>query len=416
MSDVRKQEEKSRPRLLFLCQNAPYPPHGGQQIKSLNTLRILAREYDVRVLSFYRRAIHPSPEQRDRAQIELSKVGPTQLFPIEGEHDAARKVQDHAKSLVSGRPYVWHGYRSGAFASALRATLNEYRPDLVHLDTLDLARYLPELDLHRTVVSHHNIESMLLRRRAGGMPRLVRPYVRLQADRLEELERTWCPKVAHNWAVSPSDGEELTRVAPDASWGVFPNGVDTKELRPGTAERDQDIDVLFIGGVTWFPNTDGMKFFADDVIPRLRDVLGKPSVVWVGRASEEMQRSQAAKGIEMTGYVEDIRPWVARAKVFIVPLRIGGGTRLKILDAWALGKAVVSTAIGCEGLEARADENIVIADSADAFANAIVRVIRDDALRERLERAARATAETLYDWQVIGDAVLPKYREILEAS
>lgn len=403
----------TRPRLLFLCQNAPYPPHGGQQIKSLNTLRILARDFDVRVLAFFRRAIHPTEEHRERARSELSTIGPTELFSIRGEHDPARNVSDHAKSLISGRPYVWHGYRSPSFDRALRRCLRELRPDIVHLDTLDLARVLPELDLRRTVVSHHNIESQLLRRRARGERALLRPYLRLQADRLEALEREWCPKVAHNWVVSPSDGEALSRIAPGARWGVFPNGVDTSALTPAGPELVRDIDVIFVGGVTWFPNTDGMKFFAEEVMALLRDALGAPSVVWVGRASEEMKRAQAAHGIEMTGYVDDIRPWVSRAKVFVVPLRIGGGTRLKILDAWALGKAVVSTSIGCEGLEAKHDENIVVADSARAFADAIVRLVRDEDSRQRLERAARATAERLYDWTVIGDAVLPTYREIL---
>src|SRR5690606_37106887 len=135
--------------------------------------------------------------------------------------------------------------------------------------------------------------------------------------------------------------------------------------------------------------------------------------VWVGRASDFARDFAARYDIQVTGYVPDVRPYLRSAACYVAPLRVGGGTRLKILDAWAMGNAVVSTSIGCEGLDARDGENILVRGTPAAFADAVVRVLEDAALRERLGRAARATAEQVYDWQVIGRSMLPHYVDLL---
>jgi glycosyltransferase involved in cell wall biosynthesis len=136
-------------------------------------------------------------------------------------------------------------------------------------------------------------------------------------------------------------------------------------------------------------------------------------VTWIGRAPQPVRRDYEKKyGIQLTGYVDDIRPLVQAAACYIAPLRAGGGTRLKILDAWAMGKAVVSTAVGCEGLDARDCDNILIRDTADGFADAIRNVLGDKALRARLGVGARRTAEKKYDWEVIGRPMLDRYREL----
>jgi glycosyltransferase involved in cell wall biosynthesis len=171
---------------------------------------------------------------------------------------------------------------------------------------------------------------------------------------------------------------------------------------------------VFVGGTTWFPNKDGLDFFRTDILPHLR--AGEPAVEvsWVGRCSEEEKRTVWEQDqIEMTGYVPDIRPWVHAAACFIVPLRVGGGTRLKVLDAWAMGKAVVSTSVGCEGLLATDGHNILIRDDPAEFASAVQAVLRDSELRHRLGREARRTVEQHYGWESIGLKLANEYLDIL---
>jgi glycosyltransferase involved in cell wall biosynthesis len=167
---------------------------------------------------------------------------------------------------------------------------------------------------------------------------------------------------------------------------------------------------VFVGGTSWYPNRDALHWFVEEIAPRLRSRGVPAHVTWVGRATDAEQREfSRVEGLTLTGYVDDIRPYVARAACYIAPLRVGGGTRLKLLDAWAMGKAIVSTTIGAEGLGARHGETMLLADTADAFADAIASVLRDEGLRRRIGAAARREAEERFSWDVIGETVRRLY-------
>jgi glycosyltransferase involved in cell wall biosynthesis len=262
------------------------------------------------------------------------------------------------------------------------------------------------------VCAHHNIESTLLRRRAKAERSRVRgAYLAHQAELLERLARRWSGGMALNIAVSPDDQSELERLAPGASVVQVPNGVDVDAFQPATAT---EAGVVSVGGINWFPNRDALAYFCEDILPRVRAIVPGASMSWVGRAEEEERADYRTRhGVKLTGYVPDIRPLVRDAACFVVPLRVGGGTRLKILDAWAMGKAIVSTSIGCEGLDAVDGENILIRDTADGFAAAVADVLRDASLRARLGRAGRATVERVYSWEVIGTGMLAEYAALL---
>ena len=168
-----------------------------------------------------------------------------------------------------------------------------------------------------------------------------------------------------------------------------------------------------MGGSTWFPNLDGMRWFADAALPELRKAGVEAPIRWIGRTTPSEGKWLRAAGIDPVGYVDDIRGYVAAADCFIVPLRIGGGTRIKILDGWAMGKAIVSTSIGCEGLDARDGENILIRDDSAGFAAAVQGVLTDPALRGRLGAAGRATVERRYSWEAIGEEMNRTYEELI---
>jgi len=273
-----------------------------------------------------------------------------------------------------------------------------------------LAGYLPLLAGLSVVCVHHNVESALLRRRAATTRGLAGRYIALQARLTEIEERRWCPAVSLNIAVSDADRHAFQRIAPTARLVVIPNGVDTQTFQYIDASEE---GIIFVGGYSWQPNRDAMEHFCSEVLPRLRARGIRANVTWVGRVPDAVQREYAKSyGLHLTGYLNDIRPVVQRAACYVVPLRAGGGTRLKILDAWAMGKAVVSTTVGCEGLDAHDGENILVRDTPEDFADAVEAVLIDGELRRRLGAAARRTAEVQYDWEVIGDQMLPYYRNL----
>ncbi len=406
---------RERLRLLFLCQNLPYPPDAGAPIRSYHTLRLLAEDFRVSALCFVRRSTRPSRNDIEAAtQVLRGLVETIEVFEIPQDAGSLRLLRDHLFSVVSGRAYTRWTYESTAFREQLDRELAQGSFDLVHVDSLDLVAYLPRLEGRRVVLSHHNVESQLLRRRAESETGLRRRYLQLQAKLLDREERRWCPRVDLNVVVSREDAETLRSVAPGVSTLVVPNGVDSREFTPGPVAPRREI--VFVGGHTWFPNRDGMEFFVRDILPLIRERDQEVQVTWVGRASEEIRRTYAELGVHLTGYVEDIRPYVSRAACFVVPLRVGGGTRLKILDAWAMGKAVVSTSAGCEGLDVQPEENMLVADDPETFAAAVLRVLDDVSLREHLGHGGRATVQELYDWHIIGRSMLNAYAGLIESG
>lgn len=400
--------EIRRPRLLFLAHRLPYPPDAGVSIRAFHTLRLLAKTFDVSLVAFHR-----AVSARERSELEghvralEAIVEDVSVHPIGQVGSRLRWVVDHARSTLLRRPYTEFLYSSKEFNRDLLCRLSSTAFDVVHMDSMDLASYLPALEGLPVVCAHHNVESALLRRRASvqkGWGRAA--YLRFQAGMLERLERLWCPKVALNIVVSEDDRTLLLALAPSGSYTIVPNGVDDHKMQPAGAG---DSGVVFVGGTTWFPNRDALEFFAEDILPIIRSKRPGVRAVWVGRSAKEEQAVYARMGIQLTGYVEDIRPYVGEAACFIVPLRVGGGTRLKILDAWAMGKAIVSTNIGAEGLRAVDEMNILLRDEPGAFADAVIDVLDNAELRKRLGAAGRAEVEQHYSWDSFQPEMLRSY-------
>lgn len=397
-----------RRRLLFLSQTLPYPPDGGVKIRTYHVFRHLAASFDVHALCFYRwkgGRIDSDPAASARVLGRFAKV---ELFQIPQEKSRRRLLSDHLSSLVRRRVYTVPTYRSHSFRSRLQRLLAGTSFDLVHADSLDLSGYFDLLCGLPLVCVHHDVQSVLLRRRANVEESpWRRVYMKIQSRLMEREERRWCPIVDLNVTVSDRDRQTLKRIAGGGQYAVVPNGVDTDFFKPSDGST---TGAVFVGGSTWHPNRDALAYFAARILPRIRERDPETEVLWVGRAfPEEHEHYGNLPGLTLTGYVDDIRPYVERASCYVVPLRVGGGTRIKILDAWAMGKAVVSTSIGCEGLEARDGVNILIRDSADAFAEAVAQVLENRRLREDLGRAGRETVKRLYSWSVIGPQMIELY-------
>jgi glycosyltransferase involved in cell wall biosynthesis len=396
-------------QLLFLCQTLPYPPDGGVWIRTYHILRLLSRAFDITALCFERSATADASHAASNAAgvAALSAFAHVEVFPIPQRHSRLRYIGDHLRSVARGRAYTEYLYESQAYRNRVRQLLQSRRFDLVHADSLDMAGYFDECGSLPIVCVHHDIESALLDRRAGvEQNRSKQAYLRHQARLTRSLERQWCGRIALNVTVSDADRARLARLVADARIAVVPNGVDIDEFRPGPTAGE---GVVYVGGTNWFPNLDALNYFAGSIWPHLRDTPAAHAR-WIGSATPaQRDHFRRTHGIELTGYVEDVRPLMHDAACHIVPLRAGGGTRLKILNSWAMSKPVVSTSIGCEGLEAVDGDNILIRDDPREFAAAVRNVLDDASLRRRLGQRGRATAERIYSWDVIGRNMIEVY-------
>ena len=229
--------------------------------------------------------------------------------------------------------------------------------------------------------------------------------------RTARAERQYLSLADHVLTVSDIDREYFLRLNGPAKITVIPTGVDLDFFRPMAVEEQPDT-IVFTGSMDWMPNEDGIFYFVQDILPRIRREIPDASVLVVGRnpSSRLIELGKTTKGVKVTGKVDDIRPYVQRGSVYIVPLRVGSGTRLKIFEAMAMGKAVVSTSIGAEGLPVRPGRDVLIADTPDEFAGAVVGLLRDRVRRGELGRAARQLVAQQHGW----DSVARHFESALE--
>ena len=370
----RRTDAARRPKILFLSQCLPYPPHSGVCARTFNILEQLRGDFGVTLLAFSRRGHQTGERARRESEralaARLDHVDPA--VPIPSEQSRIRRPWDHVRSLLTRRAYTYYEYDSPVFRWRLRRLVAQTAFDLVHLDSPDLHGWLPELPPVPVTCTHHSVESQLLLRQAQwiDLPPLRR-YLTWQARRLEEVERWLGPSVNLNVMMSRGEAAALRMLAPGSRTAVVPNGVDTAFFTPAGVPPVEGR-VAFVGSAHTFPNRDAMNYLLGAIWPQIQRADTGFSLDLIGAGTEAVRaRYRAVAGVRALGHVPDVRPHLAEAACCVVPLRAGGGTRLKILDAWAMGKAVVSTSIGCEGLDAVDGENILVRDEPDALAAAV---------------------------------------------
>ena len=230
---------------------------------------------------------------------------------------------------------------------------------------------------------------------------------------MERAERSYARLADNVMTVSDTDRTFFERFIDARNISVIPTGVDVDYFRPGPCDQGSD-SLVFTGSMDWMPNEDAVLFFADRILPQIRSQVPGVRLHVVGRRPSKRLRDLAAKesAIEVTGTVEDIRPYVRNASVYVVPLRVGGGTRLKIFEAMAMGKAVVATSIGAEGLPVQHGENILLADDPNEFANQVVNLLRSPSVRAVLGNAARLLVEQKHNWDSVGSYFEATLRDV----
>jgi len=307
------------------------------------------------------------------------------------------------RSLGSRRSFEWFSHVRPEVGERLRQMLAAQHYDVVNFEFTHMAPYrwsLPPSPRRQVfVLDEHNIEYEILRRTAASESAAVRRVynaVNWRKLRHEEL-KAW--RTFDGCSVtSAHDRDLLLRDLPKAHVAIVPNAVDLEYFRARPeAPPPEPQSVVFFGAINYFPNSDGLKYFLDQIFPRVLARLPRAKLIVVGHTPPELF-SLANANIEMKGFVPDVRVEVERAAVAIAPLRIGGGTRLKILEAMAMSKPVVSTPQGAEGLEVTDERELLLASTPEAFADKLVRLLEDSALAGRLAGQARKLVEERYGW------------------
>lgn len=394
-------------RILALTSRLPFPPREGHQLRAWHVLRVLASRHEVTLLSFQRR--DDLPDEAGPLHDAMHRV---ETFPIACEHGHAALVGALLRGTLTRTPFLAAKYDS----RRLRARLTELArdADLVHFDMLPLMAHADCVPPGVPVtLNAHNVEHALLARRARIETRaLARAFLSTQVSRLQAFERQACQRADTVLACSEIDAQALRELAPGRPVHVIANGVDLEGNRPSTRSPDPDR-LVFVGQMGWFPNRDGVEWFLREVFPRILEQRPRTRFELVGKADGFSVPANVAAQVTLAGFVDDLRPHVHEASVYVVPLRAGSGTRLKVLEAMALGKAIVTTQVGSEGIALRHGDSAVFADDADSFAQATLALLDSPERIARMGEAARRLAQAEYGWDAIGAKLLRCYEPLI---
>jgi len=393
----------------------PYPPRGGCVQRNFNLIKQVAEHHELHLVTFYRQSHLKPPESLDDSIGAMRQYcKELHVFPIPSEHSRLKYFKTLFLNLFSSEPYSSAIYRSSGFKSKIIEMIGRYDYDVVEIGEIGLLNYARLASDIPKLLVHHNIESQLLYRRAkvASNP-LVQFYIKLQAYRTARFEQRAGDLIECHTTCSETDREILLKINPAVKAIVVPNGVDTDFFK-STREEVEPNSLIFVGGLSWLPNRDAMMFFINDIWPILKQEIPNIKMTVVGGSppNELTTLSKKDSNFLVTGFVEDIRSLISRAAIYVVPIRVGGGTRLKILDAMSMGKAIVSHPIGAEGISVTDGKDIVIAESAKEITAKIVDLLQNPERRRQIEIHARQTAENIYDWRKIAPVLLRAYTEL----
>ena len=405
-------------KVLFLSQIVPYPPHGGVLQRGFNLVRELGRRAEVHLLAFVHPDALPTPATLGESRRVLGQFcASVEYFPLWPKRSTVHTATALALGLLSRQPFSVIAHRSSAFDRAVRRARAGESFDIVHVDTIALTPFV-DLGASRPVpaaLTHHNIESLLMQRRSEVESRAAaRWFLGREAGKLRDYEAAVSPHYDVNIFMSAPDRDLLMSRVSELRAAVVPNGVDLDYFAPDEAGGSESA-LIYTGGMNMFANRDAVMSFLAEVWPAVTAAVPHVRFYAVGMDPPRELTALAERDprIVVTGYVDDIRPLVRTAAVYVVPLRVGGGTRLKVLDAMASGKAIVSTAIGCEGLDVVPGEHLLVADTPETFALATIGLLADPVHRRRLGAAARARVHERYAWSVVGEHLMNAYRQAI---
>jgi polysaccharide biosynthesis protein PslH len=385
-------------KILWLKSELLHPVDKGGKIRTYQMLKHLKRDHHITYLSLRNPGL--TREDFDAAREYCQKL--VTVSWKEARKFSAKFYRDLAANFRSPVPYAVEKYRSEPMRRAIELEISGGNYDLVVCDFLVPSINLPEEMNCASVLFQHNVESMIWQRHYETQSsRLKKRFFFNQWQKMQAYERQACRRFDAVIAVSGVDRDLMREQFSLGEVYDVPTGVDTDYFQPLGGER-QPAEVVFTGSMDWMPNEDAILYFADNILPLITRALPDVKLTVVGRNPTGRVRAlaEANRQIKITGRVEDVRPYVDRASAYVVPIRVGGGTRLKIYEAMAMEKVVISTTVGAEGLPVRDGEELIIADRPGEFADAVIRTLRDEQFARKIGQSARRVVCEQFGWNM----------------
>ncbi len=406
--------------VVFVAPQIPFPLDTGGKIRAFYQLRALSRRYRVHLVALGPRLGREAASDPLWARVH-ARLASVRCIRRDGA-TAVGNFRAGVRSFLGPRPWPVEKYRSPAAARAISEICASVRPVAVHFDSLHTFRFVDSVPGGIPVVlDQHNVEALILERMAAVSGTGVRRWlIEGQARQTDRFERQASRRADRVLLCSEEDRALLAeRTGRSKGYVIIPNGVDLARFDASKLDPDElarmraQPNAVFLGSMDWWPNDDGIRWFIDEIWPQARELSPSLTLRIVGRnPAEDLVAMGGQRGIEVLGGVPDVRPYMAAASVFVVPLRVGGGTRLKILEALGIRAPIVSTSIGCEGIDLTPGEDLLVADTPRDFAQAMQAVVQDSALADGLRRSGFDRVAQGYSWDAIGRRVLQVYEEV----
>lgn len=396
-------------KILFLTPYVPYPLNNGGLIRVHHLLLNLGRKHDVTAI-----CMEPDNDAQ-AAGIKLFEAEGIKLetVPVANNQKKERKRIYQLLSLVSSKPYQYKQYHSAAMQKVISQHLKEGNYDLLMVEFSQMGYYQLDTNIP-SYVDQHNVEYEIMHRtyQTEKSPlRKLLAYREWKKYFKQEIEN--CEKFTGCLTTSQRDADILQERSPGMQCHVIPNGVDSEFFQSDNPEIDPNM-VLFTGTISYYPNTEGILWFYKNIWPLIKKKNPKATFCIAGKGPppEVQSIADSDSSVTATGMVDDMRDYYNKAAVVVVPLRVGGGTRLKILEGMSMSKAIVSTSVGAEGIDHTNGEDILLKDTPEEFSTAVIAVMEHKALRQKLEVEGRKLVEAKYDWRAVSE----KLSDVFEQS
>jgi polysaccharide biosynthesis protein PslH len=405
-------------RILFLTQIIPYPPDAGPKVKTWQVLRYLANlGHQITLASFTR------PEEE--AYISALEEICTAVHTVPIRRSRIADVGYWLRSHLTGEPFLVERDNSKEMRRLVGRLVHSGEIDAIHADQLTMAQFALPYSAHDLepeasaslrqrpllVFDAHNAVWTIIARMGENAPWFLRPIAALEAARVKQYEGLAVKSFDYTLAVTEPDRQALFQAVKVSHNGhavdlgrtiVVPIAVDAGELHP-IARQSGSMNIVTLGTLHYPPNADGIRWFAKEIFPLVRREIPGATLTIIGKNPPADLQSLAAQNpgaIIVTGYVPNLAPYLEKSVLMVVPVRAGGGMRVRILEAFARAMPVVTTTVGLEGIQAEPGEDVLVADTAESFCRAVVQLLRDKDLQAQLAARGRRLAMTRYDWQV----------------
>jgi sugar transferase (PEP-CTERM/EpsH1 system associated) len=391
-------------KIIWLNCNVLFPLNRGGNIRTFNILKKLKRGHEITYISYL-----DDSYMSEADIVENMKQCCSELKYIKTKWEekySLRFYRSLFQNLFSTYPYVISKYYSYKMKNLVDSTLSQKQYDVIICDFLFTSVFLSEKYRGRSILFQHNVESVIWERHFKNQSNFLKKfYLYLQWLKLFNYEKKTCRTFGSYIAVSGEDKKILNEFGAK-SVHVIPPGVDTEYFKPGNAVKEKPYNMVFTGLMDWIPNEDAVVYFVRSIFPKIKKIVPQATFTIVGRNPTSKVRSlkeEEDSAVEITGTVDDVRPYIEEAAVYVVPIRIGGGTRLKIFEAMSMGKTVVSTSVGAEGLPLENAKNIIIADDESLFAECVIDLLKNPDKRNKIGTAARELMLENFNWDVVAE-------------